>query len=102
MRKTEFYKIEETRLEAGFFVREVCENLGISERTWYRWKQKNSAPIWALRAIKLMSGKLDFLGWNGWYIEQGVLYTEKHSLKNYNWTPGQLMVSRFWELNAPR
>lgn len=100
MVKVDFKEFEETRLNAGFFVREVVEFLGISQRTWYRWKQQNQAPIWALRALKLRAGCLDYLGWYGWYIERGVLYNRKHSPNLYRWTPSDLVLSRFWAANS--
>lgn len=98
MVKVDFESLNETRLEAGFFVREVCEMLGISERTWYRWQRSEKAPKWSYLALRTLSGRLDFLGWRGWYIERGVLYTEKHSPKLYNWKPEDLTVWRFCQV----
>lgn len=98
MQKVDFDSIEETRLEAGFFVREICEQLGISERSWYRWKRSGSGPKWVFLSLRILSGRLDFLGWRGWYIERGTLFCEFHSPKLYNWTPSDLTVSKFWEV----
>lgn len=98
MKKCRFDDIEETQLLAGFFVSDVCKKLGISERSWYRWKSQGVAPYWAFVALKLLAGSLDHLGWRGWYIEQGVLYTRLHSEKLYNWRPGELARDRFLSL----
>jgi hypothetical protein len=99
MKKCRFSELDETRFKAGFFVSDVCEKFGISQRTWYHWKKNKHAPKWALIALKLLAGELDQLGWKGWYIERGVLYTRKHSANLYNWTPGQLAKERFLELH---
>jgi len=94
-RKVPFEYIEETRLRAGFFVDELCEELGVSQRSWYRWKAQNEAPRWVYRAVEIMSGKLDFFGWKGWYIFDGVLYKEDLNPKYYKKTPGELAADWF-------
>lgn len=90
-----FAYIEETRLRAGFFVDELCEELGVSQRSWYRWKSQNEAPRWVYRAVEILSGKLDFFGWKGWYIFDGVLYREDLNPKYYKKTPGDLAAYMF-------
>lgn len=57
--RTPFYKLDEARHRAGFFVREACTELGIKERTWYRWKAVGQGPKWALKALEILSGRLD-------------------------------------------
>lgn len=99
-RKVPFDYIEETRLQAGFFVSELCEELGISERSWYRWKADKFAPRWVYRAVEILSGRLDFHGWKRWYIYDGVLYRSDLNPKYYSWEAGDLMVSVFCQCPA--
>ena len=95
MKKVPFDYIEETRLEAGFFVPELCDELGISERSWYRWKKENAAPRWVHRAVEILSGRLDYFGWDGGFICDGVLYRSDINPKYYSWSPGDLMEALF-------
>lgn len=98
MRKVDFEYLDETRLEAGFFVREVCHHLGISERSWYRWQSAGQGPRWAYLALRILSGELDFFGWHGWYIERGTLFCRFYSPKLYNWRPEDLVLWRFCQV----
>lgn len=98
MKKVPFDCLEDTRLFAGYFVREVCDELGISERSYYRWKREGFGPKWVLVALNLLCGKLDHLGWKGWYIADGKLFSQYHHPSQYNWTPGQLLEARFREV----
>jgi hypothetical protein len=98
--RTPFYKLDEARHRAGFFVREACTELGIKERTWYRWQAAGQGPKWALKALEILSGRLDYFGWKGWYIERGILYSDKLSAKYYNWEESDLLVWAFWRCNS--
>lgn len=93
VKKTSFEYLDEARTEAGFFVADACDWLGITERTWYRWQAKKQCPVWAYRSLKLRSGDLEFLGWKYWYLERGVLYRRDLNPKYYNWDDSDLMVS---------
>lgn len=93
--KVTFEHIEEARREAGFFVVDVCEYLGISERSYYRWKASGYGPRWVYKSLEILSGRLDFQGWKGWRLFDGVLYNEELNTKYYNWIPADLMVSVF-------
>lgn len=99
-KKIPFDYIEETRLRAGFFVSELCDELGISERSWYRWKAEEFAPRWVYRAVEILSGRLDFHGWKRWYICDGVLYRNDLNPKYYSWEANDLMVSVFCQCPA--
>jgi hypothetical protein len=96
-RKIEFYYLEKARIQAGFFIPEMCEKLGIGRSTWYRWKADNECPEWAINLAELMAGNLDFLGWKNWRLESGVLYRADLNTKYYNWKPEDLMISVFCE-----
>lgn len=74
--------------------------LSISRRTWYRWKERNLGPRWAYVALSVMSGELDKLGWKGFFIEDGVLYSRELSRNYYNWKPADLMVTVFCNCNS--
>jgi DNA-binding XRE family transcriptional regulator len=99
-KKLDFDYIDKARIEAGFFIGEACEKLGISKSTWYRWKQEKACPEWALNLMELLSGKLDYLGWKNWKIERGVLYRTDLNPKYYNWEAPDLMVSVFCDCPA--
>jgi len=99
MQKVLFDDLEETRLFSGWFVRDLCDDLGITERTYYRWKREGYAPKWVSVALYALCGKLDHLGWKGFYIRDGKLYSQGHHPDQYCWSPGQLLEARFWELN---
>lgn len=94
-KKVPFEYIEEAREEAGFFVRDVCEYLSITERSYYRWKASGKGPRWVYRSLEILSGRLDFQGWKGWRLFDGVLYNEGLNTKYYNWIPADLLVSVF-------
>ncbi len=46
-KKMDWYDFEEARIEAGLFYGRLLEELGISERTLYRWKKQGKVPVWA-------------------------------------------------------
>lgn len=98
--KADFYYLDKARIDAGFFISEACEKLGINRRTWERWKVKNECPVWAVTLLEMASGKLDFLGWKNWKLEQGVLYRADLNPKYYNWKTEDLMVSVFCDCPA--
>jgi len=99
VKKEPFEDLDEARLIAGFFVSEICEKIGITSSTWYRWKKAGKAPRWAFVTVTILSGQLDLFGWDGWYIENGTLYTRKHHPDHYHWKPGELLEARFWQIN---
>lgn len=100
MKKVDFFHLEETRLNAGFFVREVCEKLGISEQTWYRWRRTGRAPQWAKIGVSAICGDLEIVGWRGFFIERGVLYNRDLCRKYYSWKPGDLRAEAFLRANG--
>jgi hypothetical protein len=95
-----FYYIEKARIEAGFFISEACEKLGIGKSTWYRWKAADLCPEWALAHMELLAGNLYFLGWKNWRLQSGVLYRTDLNTKYYNWMPADLMISVFCDCEA--
>lgn len=95
MKKIDFYYIEQARQDAGFFMSEVIDKLGINKSTWYHWKQQKQAPEWAWKLLKMYGGNLDELGWKHWQIKEKVLYNRQLSTKYYNWIEADLMVSVF-------
>ena len=95
MKKVCFERFEETRWNAFLHINELCDELGISERTYYRWKADKQAPKWAYKAVKRCTGELTIFGWKGWRIENGVLYCDGVSHKHHNWTPKDLLVPLF-------
>lgn len=94
-RKTEFCYLDEARHIAGFFVSEVCQELGISQRTWYRWRSQGYGPKWALKCLEILSGDLSHLGWKNFYIKDSVLYNRELNTKYYNWETQDLMITVF-------
>ncbi|WP_438957554.1 hypothetical protein [Porticoccus sp.] len=97
-KKIPFEYIDESRQSAGFFVRDVCTHLGITERSYYRWKASGYGPKWVYKGLQILSGKLDFFGWKGWYICNGELYRDDFNPKYYNKTPGELAAD--WYMSA--
>lgn len=95
MKKIDFYYIEQARHDAGFFIAEVIDKLGINKSTYYHWKKQKQAPEWAWKLLKMYGGNLDELGWKHWQIKEKVLYNRQLSTKYYNWIEADLMVSVF-------
>src|SRR5690606_19114837 len=95
MKKIDFYYIDQARQEAGFFISETINKLGICRSTWYEWQKQKAAPEWAWKLLKMYSGDLSYLGWKHWEIKEKVLYNRQLSQKYYNWLPADLMVSVF-------
>lgn len=82
--------VNEARMNAGFSLAQTLELLEISSSTWYRWCNA-SAPGWSLRLLECYAGHLDHLGWRGWQIQRGKLFTYDLS-HHYYWTKGDLLV----------
>lgn len=99
MQKVRFEDLEEARLVAGYFVDELADQLGFSERSYYRWKADGFAPKWVSIALNLLCGRLDHLGWKGWYISEGVLYHQMHHPDQYFWKQSDLLHDRFLIVN---
>jgi hypothetical protein len=74
VKKTSFEYLDEARLDAGFFVADACEWLGVSRSTWFRWKKCGLCPRWALKSMELRAGNLEILGWKYWRLDKDVLY----------------------------
>lgn len=92
-----FEDLEEARLAAGFFsLSGFRQELRISERTWYRWKQQNRVPASAVQHAACLTGRLDRLGWSGWKIENGVMMFEGLNPKYYQWRPNELLAERLY------
>jgi hypothetical protein len=93
VKKTSFeYLDEEARHDAGLFINEACDWLGISRGTWLRWEKSGLCPIWAYRTLKLKSDDLS-LGWKYFYLDKGVLYRSDLNPKYYNWDESDLMAT---------
>lgn len=56
MKYGSFYNLEEARHHAGFFITDTIAALGITRRTYERWRKKQAAPVWAVRLIELEAG----------------------------------------------
>ena len=97
-----FEYIDEAHCESGLFLVEVCEYLGISVRTWYRWRERKKGPKWALVALEALAGRLDHLGWKGFYISNGYMYNRDLSPKYYQFEPGHLIGAVFCSCPAHR
>ena len=95
MRRIAFEEIEQACHDAGFFISDACRELGISRRTWYRWKHDGHGPQWAYRLINLLSGDLSHFGWKHWQIRQGTLYNDQLNSRYYQFKPADLLVSVF-------
>jgi hypothetical protein len=95
VKHVDFATFEEARIHAGLFNGRVKTELGISERTWYRWQRERRVPWWAYRLIQLLGGDLEHLGWPGWRLHRGVLTTETLSPVRHYWEPADLLVSVF-------
>lgn len=102
VKKTSFEYLDEARSDAGFFVDEACDWLGITERTWYRWQSQNQCPVWAYRSLKLRSGDLEFLGWKYWFLKRGVLTRSDLNPKYYSWEDSDLMITVWCDCPAHR
>lgn len=100
--KESFSELENARLDAGFFVSDAIKFLGISRRTWYRWKESNLCPVWAIRLMKFGAGYLDEFGWKGWRIHKGKLSCNELDSKYFIWKPGDLKAEAFWRANGKR
>lgn len=94
-KKTSFKYLDEARHEAGFFIFEACEKIGISEQTWRRWRKCDAAPVWAVRHLELLSGDLRHLGWAHWVIRNGVLYEKGLNPRYHSWVPADLLTPLF-------
>lgn len=81
--------LNEARLRAGFSLPHTLELLNISPSTWYRWQQQ--APPWAFRLLECYAGHLDHLGWHGWQIQNGRLFTYDLNYR-YFWTPADFLI----------
>lgn len=62
------------RLLARMKKNEVAEVLGRHESTIRRWNQLNAYPDWAMKLMAHHAGFLIHTGWEGWFIEDGLLY----------------------------
>lgn len=98
-RTVEFYEFEEARRSAGLFYAQALIELGISERTYYRWKNKDRAPAWALKIMQLLPGELDRHGWKNWYIQNGRLFCRGLNPRYASWSPGELLAAEFEKQN---
>lgn len=90
-RKTDFTDFEEARRQSGLFFERLLSELGISERTYYRWKECGKVPHWAMRIVELLSGDLSVHGWKHWRITRGVLTTDQLNSRYHRWTPCKLL-----------
>ena len=94
-RKVCFERFDETRHEAFFDIKNTCQELGISERTYYRWKAAKWVPVWAYNLIKRCTGDLDHFGWKDWKIENGTLYYKQLNHRYYNWQREDILRDLF-------
>lgn len=93
--KMDFQQLEEARQVAGLSFERFLFELNISERTYYRWKQKGEAPYWAGRIIELLSGDLACHGWKDWELKNGRLFCK--SLSNrYSWHHSEITKTVFF------
>lgn len=99
-RSVSFYDFEEARLSAGFFVPVVIELLGVSERSWYRWKQNGRVPLWAMRLLEAHSGRLDHLGLKHWSVKDGKLLHDYLDDRYHHWDFGELLASECFGQNS--
>ena len=94
-RKVCFERFEETRWNAFMHIDKACLELGITQRTYYRWKADKKAPIWAYNLMKRCTGDLEVFGWKYWRIENGVLYHNQLNHRHHNWQPQDLLIPLF-------
>lgn len=92
--------IDEFRTKLALFVHECIDELGISERTWYRWVQQNCAPEWAYKLLRYRAGHLDGMGWKQWQIREGILYFDGFKSHAYQWEPGELLANHWTRHNT--
>lgn len=70
------YDLKCLLIEASLNKHSAAELFGISTRTVDRWFKKG-CPRYAEITLNLLAGRLDYLGWQGWRIINGVLYTDQ-------------------------
>lgn len=102
VKKRDFNDFEEARISSGLFFERMLSELGISERTYYRWKASGQVPAWALRLVELLSGDLEPHGWRHWRIRDGRLVTEQLNQRYHWWTPGELLAQQLTGMNPRR
>ena len=90
-----FERFEETRWQAFMHVDKACLEMGITQRTYYRWKAEKKAPVWAYNLMKRCTGDLEIFGWKNWKIENGVLYNNGLHHVYHNWKPQDLIKPLF-------
>src|SRR5690606_24923169 len=95
MDKVSWELINETRHEAGFFVSDICAQVGISERSWYRWQRQGQGPKWLYEWLRLRSGDLSLLGWERWRLYKGVITHSDLNPKYFNFGPEHLLITAY-------
>lgn len=91
MRSVIFEEFDEARLDAGFFMSDVEERLGISRRTYYHWRKVGRVPLWAYDLIRLHGGDLTPIGLKRWRLNRDVLYHTDLNPKYHSWPLHELL-----------
>lgn len=92
MRSVRFDNFEEARLHAGFLLGDVLSRLGISRRSYYRWKRNGRVPGWALDLLKLHAGDLSPIGLTRWRLNRDVLYHTDLDPRYHSWPIHELLA----------
>lgn len=87
-----FEEFDEARLDAGFFMCDVEERLGISRRTYYHWRKIGRVPKWAYDLIRLHGGDLTPIGLKRWRLNRDVLYHTDLNPRYHSWPLHDLLA----------
>lgn len=92
VRYVAFEHLEEARYDAGFFVDEVIQRRGRSERTYYRWKRDDRAPRWAHELTSLYAGDLSAFGLPKCRPKHGVIFHADLECRHHRWPLQDLLA----------
>lgn len=81
-------ELDELRLDCRFSGRQAAAFLGVSHRTWLRWK-RTGAPGWVGAVLRVQSGLPPWDGWEGWRFGPGEMWPPGYRDPV---TPGQVMA----------
>jgi len=89
------------RILARIKKNEVVRVCRVNERTVRRWRCHDTYPAWAYKLMGYHAGFFIWDGWDGWYIEDGLIYPPQYK---HGFTPNDVAMMGFMraELNSYR
>ena len=85
--------IAEARAD-GARLKPACATVGLTLRTYRRWRSEGNSPAAALRLLAVLAGFVPWIGWDGWEVHRGCFFPPGYSKGGI--APGEFFALVFW------